>query len=269
MVSPSVTQVLRQTRFGSARMLQVGAVLALAAIWEGISASGLVYRGVLPSLMVIAAAWLDLMLNPAFWPNVAVTLAEIACALLIGSILGTATGLLMGSNRLVAAGVEPLVNSIASTPKVIFLPLMYLAFGVGMGSKIAAGALACFFPMAIGVTTAVLNVNPTLVRVGKSFGLSSWQMICKIYLPSLIDPLANGLRIALGVAIGVCLIAETRFSFAGLGFMVVDSYDRSRFPQVYAVLIVIVGLAVSLNALVNYLQSRLNGAGRLRRARAR
>ena len=61
----------------------------------------------------------------------------------------------------------------------------------------------------------------------------------------------------ISVTVGVCLIAETRFSYAGLGYMVIDSFNRSRFPEVYAVLVVIVGLAVAANALVMRI-----GAGR-------
>jgi ABC-type nitrate/sulfonate/bicarbonate transport system permease component len=103
----------------------------------------------------------------------------------------------------------------------------------------------------------MLHINPVLIRVGKSFGLTWRQMVWKIYFPSLIEPIGNGLRIAVGVAIGVCLIAETRFSYAGLGYMVIDSFNRSRFPEVYAVLVVIVALAMAANALVTRI-----GAGR-------
>ena len=241
----------RGWRLRPARRLQIAALFVFLATWESISASGLLYRGVFPSLLAIAAALLQTVTDAAFWSNAWVTLAEIALALIVGSTLGISAGVVLGSNRFLAAGIEPIIHSLASTPKVVFLPLMYLAFGIGMGSKIAAGALSCFFPMAIGVTAGVLNMNPALVRVGRSFGLSRLQMLSKIYLPLLVEPIASGLRIALGVAIGVCLIAETRFSFAGLGFMVIDLFNRSRFPQVYAVLLLIVGLAVSLNALVN------------------
>jgi ABC-type nitrate/sulfonate/bicarbonate transport system permease component len=56
--------------------------------------------------------------------------------------------------------------------------------------------------------------------------------------------------------LGVCLIAETRFSYAGLGFMVIDAFNRSRFADVYTVLIMIVVLALALNALVSRLTAR-------------
>jgi ABC-type nitrate/sulfonate/bicarbonate transport system permease component len=238
------------------KRLQIAALIGFVAAWEIISAVGLVYRGVIPSWLAIGTALFNLLATGPFWSNLAVTLTEIGLALLIGSTAGCLAGLLIGSNRLVAAAVEPLINCVASTPKVVFLPLLYLAFGIGVGSKIAAGSLSCFFPMVIGVTAGMLHINPVYVRVGRSYGLTSLQMAQKVYLPSLMEPIANGLRIAIGVAISVCLIAETRFSYAGLGHMVIDSFNRSRFAQVYAVLVIIIGLAVTLNALVGRVARR-------------
>jgi ABC-type nitrate/sulfonate/bicarbonate transport system permease component len=234
--------------FGSPRRLQLATLATALVAWELISVSGLIYKGVVPSIFAIGAAFVRLMASPQFWSNFSVTLFEITLALLFGSTIGIVVGLLIGASRLLAAAFEPLINCVASTPKVIFLPVLYLIFGIGVGSKIAVGALACFFPMVISVIAAMLQMNPVLVRVGRSFGLPWWRMVQKIYLPSLVEPIGNGLRIAIGVAIAVCLIAETRLSYAGLGYMVIDSFNRSRFPQVYAVLIVIVGLAVLVNA---------------------
>jgi ABC-type nitrate/sulfonate/bicarbonate transport system permease component len=226
------------------------------AVWEVLSGSGLVYRGVLPSWLAIFGALFHLVPSPVFWSNFGVTVFEIALALLIGSLLGIAAGIAIGASRFLALGLDPIVNTIASTPKVIFLPVLYLAFGVGVGSKIAVGALACFFPMVISVTAAMLQINPVLVRVGRSFGLSRRQMVRKIYLPSLVEPIAGGLRIAIGIAIAVCLVAETRFSYAGLGFMVIDAFNRARFADVYALLVVIIALAVSVNALTSRMGRR-------------
>jgi ABC-type nitrate/sulfonate/bicarbonate transport system permease component len=257
MASADVTATAAgRARLSPPRRLQIATLLGLLAAWEIVSATGLIYRGVVPSWLSIGAALFRLLASQAFWFNLSVTLFEIGLALLIGGVVGILAGMLIGSSRLLAAAVEPLINCVASTPKVIFLPLLYLAFGIGVGSKIAVGALGCFFPMVIGVTAAMLQLNPVLVRVGKSFGLPWWRMVQKIYLPSLVEPIGNGLRIAIGVAIAVCLIAETRFSYAGLGFMVIDSFNRSRFPDVYAVLIVIIGLAVAVNALVSRLRQR-------------
>ncbi len=108
------------------------------------------------------------------------------------------------------------------------------------------------------------QINPALIRVGRSFNLTRAQMSQKIYLPAMVAPIANGLRIALGSAIVVCLMAEIKFSSMGIGPMVIDNFNRSRFAEVYAALIVIASLAVVGNTLVDRLVRRPGSQGAYR-----
>jgi ABC-type nitrate/sulfonate/bicarbonate transport system permease component len=240
----------RRSRLTPGR-LQLVALLVLVVAWEIVARSRLARTGVAPSLLDIGGALVDLAGSARFWSNLAITGAEIALAILCGGALGTGLGILVGTSRIAAAVAEPIVNALTATPKVVFLPLLYLVFGLGMGSKIAAGTLACALPMLIGVTTAMLQLNPAHAKVGRSFDLSWRQMAAKIYLPALREPIVNTLRVAGGAAIVVCLIAEMRFSFGGLGLMVIDAFNRSRFAQVYAVLAIIIAFAVGFDALLS------------------
>jgi ABC-type nitrate/sulfonate/bicarbonate transport system permease component len=233
--------------------LQVATLLALWALWEGLGASGLFYKRVFPSALEIALALVSLAATGTFWFNFAVTAMEVGAALAIGGGLGILVGLLLGGNRFIGTALQPYVNFVASVPKIILLPLLLTAFGVGPASKIAVAAIASFFPLALGTAAGTRHVNPVLIRVGRSFDLSLLRMITMIYLPSLVAPVVASLRIALGVAVVVCLLAEIKFSNMGLGFMVADSYNQSRFVDVYAMLIIIFLITAGGNAVVNLL----------------
>jgi NitT/TauT family transport system permease protein len=239
--------------------LQSVTLLAILAFWEVIAASGFFYKGVVPSFFQVAAALARLIADSQFWFNLSVTGMEIGLAFAVGGGIGLLIGLLLGGNRFLGAAFEPYLAALAATPKIIILPIVYLMFGVGPASKIAIAAFACFVPVALSVASGMRQISPVLVRVGRSLDLSRWQMVHKIYLPALVQPVAIGLRIALGAAIAVCLIAEIKFSRIGLGAMVIDSFNRSRFAEVYAVLIVIISLAIVGNVLINRL-----GRGRKR-----
>jgi NitT/TauT family transport system permease protein len=139
--------------------------------------------------------------------------------------------------------------------------VMIMWFGVGPGSKIAMGAISCFFPIALNVAGGMRAIDPVLIRVGRSFRAARWQMATKVYLPAMRHPLINGVRIGLGVALIGTLLAETKLSNRGLGFLVIQAYNLFRMPRMYALLIVLFVLSIGANALIG----RLGGLSDIKR----
>jgi NitT/TauT family transport system permease protein len=130
---------------------------------------------------------------------------------------------------------------------------MIMWFGVGPGSKVALGALSSFFPVAISAAGGMREIDKVLIRVGKSFRASTWQMATKIYLPAMRPPVVNGLRLGLGLAIIGTLLAETKLSNRGLGYLIIQAYATFDMPRMYALLITLFVLAIGANALVGRL----------------
>jgi ABC-type nitrate/sulfonate/bicarbonate transport system permease component len=224
--------------------------LVLWAIWEAVAASGLLFRGVVPSSLKIAEALWQLLISPSFYANLELTLGEVAVSLLIGTTAAIAVGLALGASRFTGKAFEPYFHYLAPTPKIVFLPIFLVLFGVGPGSKIAMGTLSCFFPMALSVAAGVRQVDPVLLRVGRSFNLSPAQLVQKIYLPALVPAIATGLKLGLGVAVIGCLLAEIKMSNRGLGFLVMQYYAQFRIPNMYAALIVAFAVAALGNMVI-------------------
>jgi NitT/TauT family transport system permease protein len=240
----------RARRFAGATRARVATLLGLWAVWEAVAASGLLFRDVVPSSVKVGEALATLLLSADFYHNLELTLAEVIVSLVLGVSTGIAVGLALGAARFAGKAFEPYLHYLAPTPKIVFLPILLVLFGVGPGSKIAIGALSCFFPMALSVATGVREVDAVLLRVGRSFNLSLGQTIRKIYLPSLVPPIATGLKLGLGVAIIGCLLAEIKMSNRGLGFLVMQYYAQFRIPYMYAALIAAFAIAALGNALI-------------------
>jgi NitT/TauT family transport system permease protein len=242
-------------RSGAGRVLRVriAILVVILAGWELLALSGWLFRDVVPRLENIARSLVALLANPELYANLGATGSEVGASIVIGGIAGVAVGLLLGGNRTLSQAFERYLHYLGPTPKIIFFPIMIMWFGVGGGSKIAMGAISCFFPMAISTAVGMREIDAVLVRVGRSFRASTRQMVTKIYLPAMRPAMLTGLRLGLGVAIIGVLLAETKLSNRGLGYMVIQSYTRFDIAEMYALLIIVFLLAIAANALVTRL----------------
>jgi len=234
-------------------LLRLAIILAVLAAWEFLAHSGWLYRDVVPSLLSIGHALFKLLSDPNYYFNLGVTAAEIGTALAIGGTAGLIAGLLLGGNRFLSSAFEPYLYYLGPTPKIIFFPIMIMWFGVGPESKVALGTLSCFFPVALNVAAGMRQIDKVLVRVGRSFRASTLQMVQKIYLPAMRHPIINGVRLGFGFALIGTLLAETKLSNKGIGFLIIQTYSIFDMPGMYAMLIVLFVLAIGANALIGKL----------------
>lgn len=237
-------------------IVQVATFLAIWSGWEALSRSGLLFEGVVPSSLDVFPAIASHLADPVFWDHALFTAYEVVVGFVIGTVLGVTVGMLLGLRKFLAAVMEPYVNYLAATPKIIFLPIMMVMFGVGAGSKVAMAAISAFFPVAVSIYRGTLLVNPVLVRVARSFNASQMRIVRSVYLPSLVPPLLTGLRLGLGVAIVGTLLAEIKLANKGLGYVVIQHYNFFRTADMYAVLIIIFAIAVVINVLMDRLAAR-------------
>jgi NitT/TauT family transport system permease protein len=247
---------------GPVSLLRIAIILGVLALWEVLAHSGWLYRDVVPSLPAIARALFALLSNGEYYFNLGVTAGEIGMSLLIGGSAGLVVGIVLGANRFLSKAFEPYLYYLAPTPKIIFLPIAIMWFGVDTPSKIALGTFSCFFPIALSVAAGMRQIDPVLIRVGQSFRAGTLQMVLKIYLPAMRHPIINGLRLGFGFALIGTLLAETRLSNKGIGFLIIRAYDTFSMPRMYAMLIVLFVLAIGVNALIG----RLGGLDSIRRS---
>lgn len=237
-------------------LLRLAIIVALLALWQAIAMSGWLFRDVVPSLAVIGAAIWRLLSAPEFYRHLGITAAEVGAAVAIGGIAGVMVGIALGANRFLSRAYEAFIYYLGPTPKIIFFPIMIMWFGVGSGSKVAMGVLSCFFPVAVSTAGGMREIDKVLIRVGRSFRLTTTQMVSKIYLPAMRIPIINGIRLGLGVAIIGTLLAETKLSNRGLGYLIIQAYAVFDMPKMYGLLTVLFVIAIGANALIGRLATR-------------
>jgi NitT/TauT family transport system permease protein len=257
MAGPGVTIApMVEIGIGRVTVVRIAIILALLAAWEALARSGLLFRDVVPTSGAIARALGALLVQPDFYTNLGWTVGEIALALLFGGLSGLVVGLILGGSRFLSRAYEPFLYYLGPTPKIIFFPVMIMWFGVGPASKVALGALSCFFPVALSTAAGMRQIDAVLIRVGRSFRATTSEMVTKIYLPAMREPIVNGVRLGLGVAMIATLLAETKLSNRGIGYLIIQAYATFDMPRMYALLIVLFVLAIGANALLGLVSQR-------------
>jgi NitT/TauT family transport system permease protein len=242
---------LRAPAVSRVTQVRIAIITTILVVWEATAASGLLFRDVVPSLLVIGRAVAELLIDREFYWHLGVTGAEVGTALVIGGLAGLMVGLALGASRFLSHAFEHYLYYLGPTPKIIFFPIMIMWFGVGLGSKVAMGTISCFFPIALSVAAGMRQIDNVLIRVGRSFRANTWQMVTKIYLPAMRAPIINGVRLGLGVAVIGTLLAETKLSNRGVGFLIINSYATFDMPRMYSLLIVVFVVAIGANVIVS------------------
>lgn len=255
------TGAARARRPMSVNTIRFSTIATLLVLWEALAfvgRAGFLYKDVVPSSVHMAVAVVREIFDPTFYVDLGITLAEHVVGFTLGSLIAIAAGITLGANPFLRRAVEPYINGIGSTPKIIFLPILFLMFGTGIESKMAKGALSAFFPVVFSTTLGMVLINPVLLRVGESFNLSRWHMVSKIYIPAMVNPVITGLRLGMAITVIGILVAEIKFSNGGMGYRLSEYYDQFRIAEMYAMIIIIFALAALANVGMTALQQRIN-----------
>lgn len=240
-------------------------IVALLCLWELLSRSGLFFEGVFPPVFVVVKAGFNELADSGFYRDLGITMLESSVGFVCGSIIAIAIAIGLGLSPYARRMIEPYITAIGGTPKIIFLPILFLVFGLGLESKMAKAALSTFFPVVLSTTSGFVEIPQVLLRVGRSFDLSWWQLVRKIYLPAMTNPLLTGLRLGMAMAIIGVLSAEITYSDGGLGFRLIRNADQFKIPAVYGITILIFTISASINFFMSKLQDHLNRHERRRR----
>jgi NitT/TauT family transport system permease protein len=146
------------------------------------------------------------------------------------------------------------LNLLLSIPKSIFLPIFTFAFGIGFLQKVVFAVTLAFFIVVLSGIAAARSVPKGLVAAARSFGASRLQIYLRIYLPAMEALIVEGLRMALIFTITGVLLAEMYGAPHGIGRLIFAWGEMSKMPELFASVLLVVGLTVILNELMRLIE---------------
>ncbi|MDB5931968.1 MAG: aliphatic sulfonate transporter permease SsuC, partial [Polaromonas sp.] len=199
--------------------------VGLIALWQVASSLGWLSTRVLPAPSeVLKAAW-TLAVSGELWTHVKVSAGRAIAGLAIGGSLGLALGLLTGSVKFFETLLDSTIQMVRNIPALALIPLVILWFGIDESAKLFLIAVSVFFPLYINTFHGIRNVDPGLIEMGRSYGLSRWQLYREVILPGAMSSILVGLRFALGLMWVILIVAETISAQAGIGYLTMNARE--------------------------------------------
>ncbi|MBR2813652.1 MAG: aliphatic sulfonate ABC transporter permease SsuC [Reyranella sp.] len=214
---------LRQLLLSDAASWIVPALLLL--VWQATAQLGLLPTNVLPAPSeVVAAAW-RLTVTGELPVNLLVSAKRAVIGFLIGGSLAFAFGLLNGVSRIGEKLTDTTFQMIRNIPNLAMVPLVILWFGIEDSARVFLVALGVFFPIYINTYHGIRTADAQLVEMGRSYGMSNWELFRQVILPGALPSIFVGLRYALGIMWLTLIVAETIAANAGIGYMATNARE--------------------------------------------
>lgn len=239
-----------------ARCVQLAFLLVLLVLWYlGTNHWG-INQLLLPKPQHVAVELVDILRSGEFWPDLLLTLSELAAAFAISMSLGLTIGFMVSRSPVLVKVFEPLISGLYAVPIILFLPLYVLFFGLGPASKIALGATISFFPVVLNTIAGFVSVDKLYVTAARSMGASNAALLRYVLIPGAFPVILTGLRMGFTVALLSIIGSETIASLAGLGHRIVHLAEAMDMARMFAYIVFVIAIAATLNGVVTWLETR-------------
>jgi NitT/TauT family transport system permease protein len=228
------------------RILLVGVVLAA---WQYFGPR--VGELVASSPLHVYASLRGLAASGALWQAVGTTVEEVVAGYAIGSAAGVLLGALLASSPYVAALLDPFIIGLYGIPKIAFGPLLVVWLGINLAPKVALAAMMTFFLVFFATYQGIRNVDPAVLNAVRLMGATPLQTRRYVILPGARSSIFLGLKLGVPEALVGAIVGEFISSSHGIGYQILYATAQLDTAGVFAGLIILTTLSLTLNALVN------------------
>jgi ABC-type nitrate/sulfonate/bicarbonate transport system permease component len=224
-------------------------------LWEVLGRSGRVSRLLLPPFSAVIQETIKLTLNGQLWYHMSFSAVNGAIGFLLATVTGIPIGLALGASKTMDRILGPYIWAMFSTPRLALLPLITVALGFGMASKVFLVFIGAFFVIVINTWAGVRTVEESLVKAGLVFGANRYQIFTKIVVPYTLPFIVVGLRLGVTRALVVNLVSEMIASSRGMGYVVMRAVDEFNSAKLFSMILLLVIISMILVSALRRLEA--------------
>lgn len=230
-------------------------VLFLIGVWQLVSGR-LIPTYVISSPSAVASALGTYLTSGSGWNDIAETIKEVMLAYLFGEVAGLTIGILFGSVKFLGRVFEPLVAAANGIPHIALAPLFIIFLGIGIWSKVAIGAMICFFVMFYSAFNARKSVDRDLLSLVCLFGAQRSQQLRHVIVPSMAPAILAGLSAGIPFALIGVVVGEFIAAGSGVGNSIIAASDNFNAAGTYAGIIILLVFVLVANLVFRLIRGR-------------
>ena len=232
-----------KTRFGPA-LLGIGGLVAVLVLVEILIRAGAINRFIVPMPSEIGASFERVIVEEDVFGRFWQTMKEAFWAIVLITIVGVSTGVLLHRVTLLRRATETWVAALASAPTVLMYPLFLVIFGRSALTITMMGFVAGLAPVILKTIEGLSGTRRVLINVGRSLKLTESQLFWKILFPAALPNIFVGLRLGMIFALINVVGVEFLINFGGLGQLINELAERYDLAGTYAAISFVVLISV-------------------------
>jgi NitT/TauT family transport system permease protein len=232
-------------------------ILAIIILWELLPRLELIDTFLLPPFSDVIISWVQLIISGEMFRHFYISMFRVLIGFFLGIGIALPLGVFMGWYKGFEEVVDPLLQACRSSSTIALYPVFLLLFGIGESAKIAIIIWGTIWPTLLSTTSGVKHSDPLLIKSARSMGVSGMTLLTKVVIPNAVPSILTGIRLSAAHSILVVVVAEMIGAHAGIGFSIFNFEERYAVPEMYAMILTLSLMGVTVNYLLNILERKL------------
>lgn len=236
-------------------LLSLLIAIVLLCVWELTCRAFNVPDFILPTpLQILKAAVFQAAI---LLPNAGTTALEILIGILISLVVSVPLSIAMFAHPSVENALAPFLVASQAVPVFAVAPLLVVWLGYGIASKVLMAAVIIFFPITVNLLEGFKSCDLEYRNLFQLMGAGFWKTLRLLYWPWALPHFFAGLKVGVSVATIGAVIGEWVGSQQGLGYLMIQANARLNVDMVFAAILWLSGMGLSLWILVGFLERKV------------
>ena len=223
-------------------------LIAIACVWQAVVR---IYD--IPDFLVPAPTdvWNSIVHNamPLLFHS-RVTLFETLAGFGLSIAIGVPLAVLIVCSTVIERILYPILVASQAVPKVALAPILLVGLGYGLAPKIVVALLIAFFPVVVNTVSGLSSVNRDTLKLMRSMGASQLHIFIKVRFPHAVPSMMAGFKVAIALAVVGAVVGEFVGSRNGLGYLMLAAAGNFDTSLVFACVVVLTLLGITLFYLI-------------------